>query len=466
MYGAEFAWNNPGTFRFLQLLSGTSHSRGESYSKVDNMGKLHIRPASADAQSDILLTTRFYGSSSTVLKDFAFERNDNGVGFYLPSAIPSINADSRPCIYMNATIWVKPNINLDLLSTQSQTLSVTIHPGLAVNARELAVSSVVSSITALANPSSSNASISGPRSIKIITETGSISGAYPLYDNLCLRSMSGSITASITPKAVDPRSHAPALLNVDSGSGSVHLKTPILDSLAAFSRRRAPEDDIPSRDYQSTISSHSGSVAVQLLHGSRTSITSLSGHVGADLTPYGNPYLRSDLDVTADSGSIDTTIHSSASDPGRPLRRLYSKFTYETGSLKTKFPATWEGKVRGRTLTGGITVDWPGMIVDRYEREGTGWKWAPPPPPKPEAPAAPGPGFPGTDFSQWEDDFWGAVQMMGVENVPNEDVANDVWGWRFMEGHKGRGDAVLNFDGVTGSARLLGEGGKEDKWGW
>ena len=134
------------------------------------------------------------------------------------------------------------------------------------------------------------------------------------------------------------------------------------------------------------------------------------------------------------------------------------KFLYSTGSLTSMMPALWEGKIRGKLLTGQVAISWPGSEVDRYERDGPGWRG--------EAKD--------NDHSEidsnreyqrlgWLDGDAGKkegdeVQMELVEVSDDTDnLHSEGWGWKILEGHKGRGEGVFEFEGVTGSATLMGE---------
>ena len=464
-YSVDFSWNDPKLFRFLQLLTGVP-TGDVAYTEVKNIGKLHIRPAPADAEDDILVKAAIHGNSHAVLKEFSFERNDESVGIYIPNAVPTFDSGIRPCIYLNVTLWIKPSVSLSLFHTQTQTLDTILYPGLEFATPDLSILTVANSIESISSPSSPhNSSFTGSRSIVIRTHSGAITGTYPLYDDLKLVSRSGSITAFVIPKSADPHRRRPAFLWVDSGSGSVRLNTPVLSSLnssssssSSSSPDQSPlEADIPDRDYQTTIESHSGSITAQLLHGSRTDITSQSGHVQTDLTPYGDPNRRSYIKIETESGSIDTRVRGSASDPEAALRRLFVTFEYSTGSLTSRMPPAWEGKIRGKLLTGEANILWQGMQIDRYEREGPPWR---------SDSEEDDDGGAGNDpYAEYPKGGWHEIDGKGDEEdntklaeveTGSGDVHSEGWGWKILEGHKGRGEGIFKFESVTGSATLAG----------
>ena len=450
----DFFFDNPKSFGFLQLLSSKTHPGNEPYSTIRNIGELHVVPALASTKANIEVNVQFAASGSALLQDVIIERLDDSVGIYLPAIIPKYNvpSGSQPCFWMNATLSIKPSVDLSLLRIVSQSLPIFIHPELELGANRLSIASISSPIRAIPSSKSPNTStITGPRDIELSSDSGSITGAYPLYDSLKIIARSGSVTVSLTPKPSDSAHLKPALLNIDSVSGSIHITTPSL-------KFPSSDKEIPPRDYRTAITSTSGSVTASLLHGSETTIKSLSGHVGLDLTPHGDPTTFSNLDVRTESGSVDTTIHGSLSHPGASLRKLSSRFEYETGSLQVRHPKEWEGKVRGRVLVGSIVADWPGLVVDRYDRNDGYWSdWV-------EA-GKEWEREDGESEGEWSD-FERQVDReatkdnaaVAAEHVEREGkVTRKTWGYQRFEAHKGNGYGSLRFDGVTGSVKLTGE---------
>ena len=159
---------------------------------------------------------------------------------------------------------------------------------------------------------------------------------------------------------------------------------------------------VPYRDYQTQIALGSGSLKATLIHGSRLTMTSSSGSVKAALSPHGSPEDESYLYTKTQSGYTDIAVFSSISHPGKPMRQFYGDYRYVSGSLKIRYPEEWEGKVEGQTVTGSISVEWPGLRIIR-------------------------------------------------RTVPTGRVAYSV-----IKGVKGHGDGTLRFGGVSGSVSLRG----------
>lgn len=156
---------------------------------------------------------------------------------------------------------------------------------------------------------------------------------------------------------------------------------------------------IPNRNYLTEIQSSSGSIAVSLLHGTHTSLRTSSGSLEASLYPYGPNTTRSDIETNTYSGRTLITVHPALVNATDPLRRLYGTYNYLSGSFGLNYPSSWEGTVEGVVTSGSVDIDWKGMRVVE-DRRG--------------------------------------------------------WFGRRVKAVKGKGDGVLKFHGVSGSARLRG----------
>ena len=369
-YSVQFGFDDPDSFSILRLVSAPPQFPEHEYSRVKTNGELRIRPSAPDAKYDIFVELHGTVSSRAIVNEIVIERHPEALGVYTPAEIDSYNkgATEEPCLFLEMTVWVKPTTSLSFFRISSQLSNVKLYPGLSIFTPEATIVALTAPIQALppdpgASAESSNVTLSNSRAITIDTDAGAILGTYPIYDSLTIRSQAGAITVSVEPKPADPKHVKPASLVVNSGAGAIRLDTPALRSSRGLS-------SIPDRDYQNTITSLAGSVQASLLHGSQMKINSQFGYVQADLYPYGSPQRATYLNVEMESAATNAVIHRSVSHPDEPLRRFHSNFKYQTGSLKVTHPATWEGKVRGRLLTGLVTADWPGLEVERWEKEG------------------------------------------------------------------------------------------------
>ena len=173
---------------------------------------------------------------------------------------------------------------------------------------------------------------------------------------LDISTVSGSIDVDVEPKDAAEDKVQPAILRLSSKSGSIRALTSIVS--------------VPARDYQTTVKTLNGGIDATLLHGSYTSLRSLNGRINADLHPYGHNNTRTYINTNCQSGSTDVTVHSSVSHPNDPIRKLRSEHHGLSGSINLWYPAQWQGKISGSTLSGSIDVEWDGTKVIRDEKKG------------------------------------------------------------------------------------------------
>ena len=258
-------------------------------------------------------------------------------------------------MYVAATVSIPPGTTLENLGINTETLSVTFFPGLQyaiTNSTEINAHSSSLSLSADEPPSIEI----NHRETNIHVNSGSVRGSYPLYDVLDISTTSGSIDIEVEPKDADEDNVQPAVLRLSSKSGSVRASTSIVS--------------VPARDYKTFLESLSGGVNAKILHGSRTSLRSLSGHIKADLYPYGHNNTRTDINTYCQSSSTDVTVHSSLSHPTDPIKKLYSDHQGLSGSVDLRYPAQWQGAVQASTLSGSIDLDWDGLRIIRDEKKG------------------------------------------------------------------------------------------------
>ena len=310
----------------------------------------------------------------------------------LSAKTPGLSA--KPCTHTIVTVYVSVGTPINLIEVTATSFPVTFHNDLSLVADRLSVSTTSGDIafpTELGNTSALNV-----RSIIVDSTSGTITGSYRLLDLLKVTSHSGSIAIDIEPCEVAVEDPKPAQLILHTLSGSITARTPAM--FRAFTEEG--KSTVPPRDYRSAVSTSSGSIHVGLIHGSKTSVGCNSGRIDATLAPYGFLKARSDIDVSSHSGSIDTTVLPSLSDPGEPMRYLWSSYRYTSGSLRMTYPSDWEGKIEGSTISGSITVEWPGVKVLEGGDSGVGF--------------------------------------------------------RRLRAIKGKGDATTSFNGISGSARIMG----------
>ncbi|KAL8829108.1 MAG: hypothetical protein Q9191_002196 [Dirinaria sp. TL-2023a] len=199
-----------------------------------------------------------------------------------------------------------------------------------------------------------------PRETVIDMQSGSVTGSYSLYDLLSIHTTSGHIDITVSlhnASSEDPKK--PASLHLSTASGSIRVRTSHLSSYSSSSS----SSQIPDRQYETEISSRSGSLDAILVHGTHTSLKTNSGSITAALSPHGPNSTRSEVLTSSNSGHTDVTVYPLLGDASAPVRQLYADYRHGSGGLVLSYPSMWEGTVQGTTASGGINVKWDGMRV-------------------------------------------------------------------------------------------------------
>jgi len=343
-------FTDPTKFAFTQE-SQRIRQPDHSFHLVHTIGSIEVRNAEKSAGSYVHVDLDIRGSNAQLISSDALgiAKTDSSLTVTTPKQLPNGMVLDRgmkmPCIQVSAIITISPGARLEDFGIDSETLSVIFRPGL-----DYAESRVVETKTQFDSVSTYS------RETIINVISASVTGSFPLYDLLSIHTNSGSIHADIVPHNASRENVKPAVLRLSSNSGSV--------------RSRTSTTSVPDRDYQTSISTSSGSIEAGILHGLRTSLRSINGRVTADLYPCGHNDSRTDIEAHSTSGGMDVTLHSSISHPTAPLKKLYGYYRGVSGSLTIFYPAQWQGTVVGTTLSGGIDIDWQGLKIVKDGKEG------------------------------------------------------------------------------------------------
>ncbi|MCJ1412642.1 hypothetical protein MMC19_006739 [Ptychographa xylographoides] len=403
---ASFEFEDPADFTFIELVRVIRGGYGEELLPVQISGEIHVRPAPSSQEKSVRVGVYLQYSDHDMSRAVSFDQQQTSLQILSASHVSGAYEASseRPCMCTVATIYVKSGIHLDFLYIESETMKVIFHDDLSLDTQSTSIHIAAGSVSFPTTTSATKDYTS--RDIIISTFSGSISGTFPLYDLLEIESQSGSITIDVAPKEALKSAIKPAKLKLTSNSGTVQANTPML---TAKSSRSSLSSSIPDRDYQSSLSSNSGSVRVVLLHSSTTKISTGSGSIQATLSPYGPLANTSSLSTQTQSGSTNVHVLASLTDRANPMRNFNGDYQYASGSLQIKYPVQWEGELEGTTLSGSIDVKWPGMAITRAGN-------------------------------------------------------NRHYGRTTVRGVKGHGNGHLNFRGGSGSVTLRGGDGTGDVW--
>jgi hypothetical protein len=200
----------------------------------------------------------------------------------------------------------------------------------------------------------------------------SISGTYPLYDLLDLKTLSGSISVTIVPHP----GNVPAVLRLSSTSGSIGIK---IDKSYLNGAGIASHQDALNRTFDIQISALSGSIGGNILvgGGGQTMVTARSGSLDLAVYPVNvnSGSAESTLSTSTASGSSSIKVH----DPifGGKLTQLVANHqSTASGSMMIKYPSTWEGGIHALSVgSGSVSVRGQGLQYERQgSREVVGWR--------------------------------------------------------------------------------------------
>lgn len=254
----------------------------------------------------------------------------------VPRGVSWTETNSRPCMKIQATVWVPSDAVLEKLDIQTIHLDIKLMDNLSLKVSQATnLASVVGSITAASSGSYSHdeklIDTGSPatfnldsRKIEVETISASIRGSWPLYDYLGIRTTSGTIKVSIEPKEVDKETLNPAALYLKSLSGDIEFREPIFAATEAFSASHSLAHDqagytqaeatVPPRDYRVEVHSTSGHLKGSVAFSSTALIKSTSGGINVDMLPVLDSSLAESggkniyLKTTTTSGTTDITV--------------------------------------------------------------------------------------------------------------------------------------------------------------
>jgi hypothetical protein len=122
--------------------------------------------------------------------------------------------------------------------------------------------------------------------------------------------------------------------------------------------------DIPVRNYTTYVSSQHGSIGGVYPLGVSSVFSTQAGSIDASLVPV-DPSVHASLETTSTHGSVKVGF---SNDLRR--KRLESKRTAFTGSMKACYANDWEGTIMATTHTGKVGADHSDLEVDEWKKIG------------------------------------------------------------------------------------------------
>ena len=189
----------------------------------------------------------------------------------------------------------------------------------------------------------------------------SISGTYQLYDLLDLSTTSGSITVTVE---VQP-GEKPAILRLASISGSVNVR---MTSGGGFMKKRVVPEGARSRVLHTEISTQSGSVSGNVVHGNggHASISTVAGSISLDVyaVRVSEQDAASTLKTASNNGSQHIRVYSDVASTEAVRAIEASHIVRGGGSMNIEYPTEWEGTVHLTSYgSGSLDASGRGLVV-------------------------------------------------------------------------------------------------------
>ncbi|KAL8773036.1 MAG: hypothetical protein Q9209_002056 [Squamulea sp. 1 TL-2023] len=355
--------NKPTSFTFSQIIDEAIDSNTTpELTSLRTRGELHVKLADhSSGEREICVETHVAAQHET-LAEFRAIQDGNSIKILTPRRVPapSTPSNAEPSIYLSSTMWISRGLELSSFGIHADTLNIIFHDNVPIPKHTPITITAPSSSVKLSSTSKIPSHLNiNALDTTITTHSGSVNGDFTLQDTLKIYTQSGSININLSLDAPNS-STTPATLDLRAHSGSINVRTTTI----------LTPSKIPKRDYHSTLRTNSGSIRANLVHGSSTNLQADSSSIHASLYPHGDATKRSDLTTNVLSGSTDITVHPSISNPAAKLRNFRASHTAISGSIRVLYPSQWEGTVEGSTVSGAITVDWPGLQI---VENGNGW---------------------------------------------------------------------------------------------
>jgi len=267
--------------------------------------------------------------------------------------------------WVNRSYWRRPSMEVDIVvhvakgtkvndfAAFSRHLNAEINSDLSLSATDqTAITTLNGHVHCPQEPSKFTS-----RRTYISTASGGIRGEYALQDVLSVKTVSGGTHITVNPKAASKTQTAPALFCASSSSG--HIEANFNDY------------NIPDRDYQVDVSGGSGGTSGKYVHGSRSSFSSRSGHLGVSVIPY-DAAEPSELTSEHTSGGTDIELRAPVKrNKSGTLGALRSSHRTVSGHLRLRYPHEWEGEFEASSVSGGLSAEGRGLEVERRDSPGS-----------------------------------------------------------------------------------------------
>ena len=284
------------TRKDLTIIQTTHNGDSRTQEHISTNGVIQLRRLAKDSTSGPYISIDIYTSDPSLDVTTSWDSKLRTLMLSTPrSAV--VKLPGPHCISVEIIAYLPENAELQTLILNSITLSQNVHEDLKIAAE---YSKFKTASGAVRFPEFKEPSVVAPttdelsnqtlpsfvkpdhifacRHVEVETESGSISGLFPLYDYLGIKSTSGSVTVGAMPHDKDPERPAPAELTISTVSGKISAHLPII---AAEGHRYLP----PLREYNIHVTSTSGAITGSFYQGLHAYFETVSGRIEGSLLP-------------------------------------------------------------------------------------------------------------------------------------------------------------------------------------
>jgi hypothetical protein len=304
------------------------------------IGTIQMHPAPEDQPFDLVVSVSINATNAFLAEHVDYDTTESSLSLNLPSPW---NDDSHSgCLLVEVSMYFRQNLTLKQLSITSDISDIEVLPNLGLR---VGVTNILLKLgTLIAHP------FIASRITYISVDAGTVKGEYGLYDVLSITTKAGSIEADILPKPVDEDHPALAIFSAFAGAGSIDVAFPPANT------------KIPERDYLTVVKTHHGSIKGCYIHGTNTSLSTVTGSITAKILPFITDLsVSSSLSTTTETGRQDIEILSPYN--GKPITNLTSKHLTALANLKITCPDEWEGFIDAKTNLGGVGLEGSRLTV-------------------------------------------------------------------------------------------------------
>lgn len=246
---------------------------------------------------------------------------------------------SHPRIIVDALIYVASSARFGDFSINTESLHIDLKAGLSLATAALKIHTVSGGVK-------SNSRSIYTLQMSVETLSGQIDGMYPLVPNsLKFKSDSGSVGIEIYPSP----------LTVSNKVGQIDIRT-----ISGAIEVKAGSTKLADGDFSIRAETVSGSIKGAFVLGHSAQFITVSGAIHVDLLSAGKRSAGRGVDHDVYVNSVSGAVHPHFKPISDKLGAIRAQMNSVSGEVNARLPASWEGVVRTKTVTGREFVTGPG----------------------------------------------------------------------------------------------------------